>query len=232
MMAFNKSRVIYPGGDMKILLADDHALFREGLRYVLQQLADHVEIIEAGDFQEAVKQAEQYPELDLALLDLNMPGSTGAKSVGYFHRRYPHIPVVVVSAEEDGVNIEKVLNYGATGFVCKSSNAETMLGALSLVLAGGVYVPPQILRHATPEAEHEDKRTQASNDCGLTPRQREVLRHLCAGMSNKEIASTINLAEGTVKIHVAAVYQTLNVNSRVEAVIVAEQLGLVGMAHG
>ena len=217
---------------MKILLADDHALFREGLRYVLQQLSDHVEIFDAGNFPEAINLASQHPELDLALLDLNMPGSTGPKSVGYFHQRYPHIPVVVVSSEEDSVSIEKVLANGATGFVCKSSNAETMLGALNLVLAGGVYVPPQILRHASVESEHEDRRSLHTNNYGLTPRQLEVLRHLCAGMSNKEIASTIGLAEGTVKIHVAAVYQTLNVNSRVEAVIVAEQLRLVGMSHG
>lgn len=219
---------------MKILLADDHALFREGLRYVLQRLSDNVKIFDAGNFPEAINLASQHPEFDLALLDLNMPGSTGPKSVGYFHQRYPHIPVVVVSSDEDSVSIEKVLANGATGFVCKSSNAETMLGALNLVLAGGVYVPPQILRHAAVEveSEHEDKRTQHTNNYGLTPRQMEVLRHLCAGMSNKEIASTIGLAEGTVKIHVAAVYQTLNVNSRVEAVIVAEQLRLVGMSHG
>ena len=185
--------------------------------------------VEAGDFQEAVRQAGQYPELDLALLDLYMPGSTGPKSVGYFHQRYPHIPLVVVSGEEDRINIEKVMNYGAMGFVCKSSNVEMMLGALNLVLSGGVYIPPEILRHHSFETENADKRSQHTNEYGLTPRQMEVLRNICAGMSNKEIASTIGLAEGTVKIHVAAVYQTLNVNSRVEAVIVAEQLGLVGV---
>ncbi|MDD2722134.1 MAG: response regulator transcription factor [Gallionella sp.] len=218
---------------MKILLADDHALFRDGLRYVLQQLAERVEILEAPDFQVAMQLASKHPELDMALLDLHMPGSTGPKSVAYFHRRFPHIPVVVVSAEEDSVNIEKVMNSGATGFVCKSSSAQTMLNALKLVLAGGVYVPPEILRHANSELMHDDKRNhQVANSHGLTPRQLEVLRHLCAGMSNKEIASTINLAEGTVKIHVAAANQALNVNSRVEAVIVAEQLGLIGVTHG
>lgn len=218
---------------MKILLADDHALFRDGLRYVLQQLADRVEILEAADFQIAMQIAGKHPELDMTLLDLRMPGSTGPKSVAYFHRHFPHIPIVVVSAEEDGATIEKVMHSGATGFVCKSAGAQTMLGALNLVLAGGVYVPPEVLRHAPVEMEYEEKRNhQAVTRYGLTPRQMEVLRHLCAGMSNKEIASTINLAEGTVKIHVAAVYQALNVNSRVEALIVAEQLGLVGAAHG
>lgn len=217
---------------MKILLADDHALFREGMRYVLQQLPGSVEILETGNFQDALKLAGQHPELDLALLDLHMPGSDGPKSVSYFHQRYPHIPVVVVSGEEASANMEKVMNYGAMGFVSKSSGAQAMLGALNLVLSGGVYVPPEILRHHFAETATVDKRSQHTNGYGLTPRQMDVLQHLCAGMSNKEIASHISLAEGTVKIHVAAVYQTLKVNSRLEAVRAAERLGLVGVANG
>lgn len=217
---------------MKILLADDHVLFREGMRYVLQQLNDVVEVLEAGNFQDALKLGGQHPELELALLDLHMPGSDGPKSVSYFHQRYPHIPVVVVSGEEASANMEKAMNYGAVGFVSKRSSVQTMLGALSLVLSGGVYVPPEILRQHTGDTGPVDKRSQHTNGYGLTPRQMEVLHHLCAGMSNKEIASTINLAEGTVKIHVAAVYHTLKVSSRLEAVRAAEHLGLFGVAHG
>lgn len=211
---------------MKILLADDHALFRDGIRYVLQQLADGVEIVEAGTFQEALNLAGQHPELDLALLDLHMPGSNGPRSVGDFHQHYPHIPVVVVSGEEVSANMEMAMNYGAVGFVSKSSSAQVMLGALKLVLSGGVYVPPEILRRHLPEFETAARRH------GLTPRQTEVLQYICAGLSNKEIAARIRLAEGTVKIHVAAVYQALNVNSRLEAVRVAEHLGLIGVTHG
>lgn len=217
---------------MKILLADDHALFREGMRYVLQQLSGPLEILEADNFLDCLKLAGQHPELDLVLLDLHMPGSDGPKSVSYFHQRYPHLPVVVVSGEEACSNMEKVMNYGARGFVCKSSSAQTMLAALNLVLSGGVYVPPEILHHHSAETAHADKRSLYTNGYGLTPRQMEVLQHLCSGMSNKEIATTTHLAEGTVKIHVAAVYQTLKVNSRMEAVRVAEHLGLVGVMHG
>ncbi len=217
---------------MKILFADDHALFREGMRYVLRQLSDDVEILEAANFQDALKLAELHPELELALLDLHMPGSDGPKSVSYFHQRYPHIPVVVVSGEEASSNMEKVMNYGASGFVSKSSTAQTMLDALNLVLSGGVYVPPEILRYHALDTGHPDKRSMHTNSYGLTPRQMEVLQHLCTGMSNKEIASHIHLAEGTVKIHVAAVYQTLKVSSRLEAVRVAEHLGLVGASNG
>jgi len=215
---------------MKILMADDHALFRDGMRYVLQQLSDSLELLEVNNFPECLKVAAQHPELDLVLLDLNMPGSDGARSVSYFHQRLPHIPVVVVSGEDAFANMEKVMDYGASGFICKSSTSHTMLAALRLVLSGEIYVPPEIFRqHSAPVV---DKRTQNTNSYGLTPRQMEVLEHICAGMSNKEIASHTHLAEGTVKIHVAAVYQTLKVNGRLEAVRVAERLGLVGSTHG
>jgi len=103
---------------------------------------------------------------------------------------------------------------------------------LKLVLSGGVYVPPEILRNQMAAAGPVDKRSSPASGFGLTPRQMEVLQLLCAGRSNKEIASAFHLAEGTVKIHVAAVYLALNVKSRLEAVRVAEQLGLVGVEHG
>ncbi|MDO8292935.1 MAG: response regulator transcription factor [Gallionella sp.] len=221
---------------MKILLVDDHALFRDGMRYVLQQLPEEVEILEAGNFPDGLKLATQHPELDLALLDLNMPGSEGPISIRFFHQRYPHIPVVVISGEEGRGYMEKVMNYGAMGFVCKSSTASVMLSALNLVLSGGVYIPPQLLRQygeiAGKEPDVTDRRSLHTNEYGLTQRQMQVLTHLAAGLSNKEIAEAIHLAEGTIKIHVAAVYQTLRVNNRMEAVRMAEKLGLVGTPHG
>lgn len=223
---------------MKILLVDDHALFRDGMRYVLQQLPEEeVEIMEAGNFADALKIAVQHPELDLALLDLNMPGSEGPVSVRYFHQRFPHIPVVVVSGEDGRAYMEKVMGYGAMGFICKSSTAAVMLSALNLVLSGGIYVPPQLLGPQEDFSEKDagsslDRRSQNTNEYGLTPRQMQVLAHLAAGLSNKEIAEAIHLAEGTVKIHVAAVYQTLRVSNRMEAVRMAEKLGLVGAPNG
>ncbi len=213
---------------MKILLVDDHALFREGLSYVLQQLSEVVEIVEAGNFQDGLTLAAAEPGLDLALLDLHMPGSEGPKSIGYFHQCYPSIPVVVISGEEESTNMEKAINYGAAGFVCKSSNSQVMLGALRLVLSGGIYVPPEVLFHHAVEVV--DKRNTGMH--GLTPRQMDVLGHLCGGMSNKTIASAMSLAEGTVKSHVAAIYLALNVRTRLEAVRAAENLGVFGVPHG
>lgn len=217
---------------MKILLADDHSLFRGGMRYLLQQLSGELEMLEANNFLDCLKLAGQHSDLDLLLLDLHMPGSDGAKSVSYFHQRYPHIPVVVISGEDGCASMEKTLDYGASGFISKSSNEQTMLAALNIVLSGGVYVPPELLRYHAMEAGHTDRRSLHTNAYGLTPRQMEVLRHLCAGMSNKEIAQAMRLAEGTVKIHAAAVYQTLKVSSRLEAVRVAEHLSLFGVPHG
>ncbi len=122
---------------MKILLVDDHTLFREGMRYVLQHLDEQVtEILEAGNLRDGMEIAAQHPDLDLALLDLNMPGSEGSASIRLFHRSYPHIPVVVVSGEEGRGHMEKVMSYGALGFIHKNSTAPVMLGALNLVLSG------------------------------------------------------------------------------------------------
>lgn len=218
---------------MKILLVDDHALFREGLRYLLEQLSEEVAIMEAGNFFDGFELAKQHNDFDLALLDLNMPGSEGPKSIGHFHHHYPQIPVVVISGEESRSQMEKVMNYGAMGFICKSSSASIMLSALNLVLSGGVYIPLQMLHHYDVMAEKEpaitDRRRLHTNENGLTRRQMQILKHLAAGLSNKEIAEITNLAEGTVKIHVAAVYQALHVSNRMEAVRTAEKLGLVSL---
>lgn len=212
---------------MKILLADDHALFRDGMRYVLRKLGEEVEILDAGNFPDGLRLAEENPDLSLALLDLHMPGSEGTGSVRQFHSRCPEVPLVVVSGTDQREDIEKVMNNGAVGFISKMSSGQEMLHALRLVLDGGIYLPPQLLRHALGE-EREDKRTWRTNEFGLTIRQMEVLQQLSQGKSNKDIALSIGLAEGTVKIHVAAIFQALRVNKRIEAVQVAQRLGLLG----
>lgn len=214
---------------MKILLADDHALFRDGMHYVLQQLAEQVEIYDASTFPEALELVEKNGGIDLALMDLNMPGSEGAASARVFHLRYPDIPLVVVSGSDQRTDIERVMEFGAMGFVSKMTSGKVMLSALRMVLEGGIYLPPQLLQQtmASMEQASTDKRSSRSNEFGLTVRQMEVLQHLAAGKPNKDIAREMSLAEGTVKIHVAAVYQALHVNSRLEAVRTAQRLGLL-----
>ena len=216
---------------IKVLLVDDHALFRDGMRYVLQQLADEVEIIDTGNFTEALQLVNANPNIDLALLDLNMPDSDGVPSLQLFHQRFPDIPLVVVSGSDQRDDIENVMNLGAMGFISKMSPSKVMLSALRMVLDGGVYVPPQLLHQAVSKMEMglsmTDKRSQRASKYGLTPRQLEVLQFIGAGLSNKDIAKKLDLAEGTVKIHVAAIYQALHVSSRVDAVATAQRFGFI-----
>lgn len=215
---------------MKILIVDDHALFRDGMRYVLQQLADEVEIIEAASFPEALRRMEIDPVVDLVLMDLNMPGSEGPPSVRQFHHRYSDAPIVVVSGLDRREDIERVMESGAVDFISKNTPSKIMLNALRLVLDGGIYLPPQLLQAALPAEEQANAANgsrKQTNTHGLTSRQNEALTLLGRGLSNKEIAEVMGLAEGTVKIHIAAVYQVLHVSSRYEAMRAAERMGLV-----
>ncbi len=134
---------------LQVLLADDHALFRDGMRYVLQQLSEQVNVICAGNFAETLKQAENNPGLDLALIDLNMPGSDGVASIRIFHHHFPGVPLVVVSGSEQRSEIEWVMEYGAMGFISKMSSAKEMVVALRVVLGGDIYFPPQLLAQPT-----------------------------------------------------------------------------------
>lgn len=220
---------------MKILLIDHHALFREGLSQILQQLPGGVgEILEAGNFTDGLNLAGRHPDLDLALLELKSPGCDGAISIKFFRQCYPHIPVVVVSSEEGYLATNKALRNGASGFVSKRSSVSALLDTLNLVLSGNVYVPPQFLQKSGMAARNNlDKiKGQHADKHGLTARQVEVLEYLTAGLSNKGIAEKINLAEGTTKTHIAAIYRILRVNNRIEAMRVAKQLGVGNIPHG
>lgn len=215
---------------IKVLMVDDHALFRDGMRYVLQQLADEVEVIDSGNFADGMKQAASNPDLDLALLDLHMPGSDGVRSILAFHQSNPSIPLVVVSGSDQREDIERVMEYGAMGFISKMSSSKIMLAALRMVMDGGVYLPPQLLQQAMIGLDQgvvADRRSDRANKNGLTARQMQTLQYLAEGLSNKEISNKMNLAEGTVKIHTAAVYQALRVSSRLEAVNAARRLGFL-----
>lgn len=219
---------------MKVLLIDHHALFRAGLCHVLWQLPCGVDkILEAGSFSDGLKLAGQHPGLDLVLLELKSPGCGGVLAVKLFRWYKPHIPVVVVSSEEDPHVINQALDYGANGFVCKSSTRSTLLDTISLALSRGIYMPPQLLRQTCMAAKNknscDDSRRSNTNEYGLTARQMDILGYLAEGFSNKEIAKVTDIAEGTVKAHVAAVYRTLHVKSRVEAIRAAKQLGLVSI---
>ncbi len=210
---------------MKILLADDHPLFREGVKQVLGQLGEQTTIIDAQDYPSLFVQAQNNPGLDLALIDLNMPGMPGHHGIREFRQRFPDVPLVVLSASESPQDIEQSLNLGALGYVLKSSPSSVILHALQLVLAGGIYTPDPS-GESVPGISLRPARFAGRSAVALTTRQMEVLHGLLQGLPNKSIARKLDLTEGTVKIHVAAIFRALDVSNRTEAVIAARQIGL------
>jgi DNA-binding NarL/FixJ family response regulator len=206
---------------MRILVADDHALVREGLVHTLSELDPAAEIIEADSAEAVYAVLAGGATFDLALLDLFMPGVEGFDLLTTVCDRMPDLPVVVLSASEDSSHVRKAIDCGASGYVPKSSGRDVMLSALRLVLAGGVYLPPTTLAGG---AEGAPAPVAAHLLLGsLTPRQREVLRLLGAGLSNKEIARQLGLSENTIKIHVTAILRSLQVSNRTAAVVLARE---------
>ena len=212
---------------MKILLADDHTLFREAMLHPLAQLDANAEIFQAGTATQALALADGKPDLDLVLLDLNMPGMDGLTAVMTFRDRFPDLPLVVLSANEEHHDIQAVLDAGAMGFIPKSSSTQVMLAALRLVLSGGPYIPPLLLQRAQYAIDPPSNRgaRPAATVGGaedLTPRQFEVLEVLSEGLANKLIGRKLNLSEGTVKVHLAAIFRALDAKNRTEAVLKAQ----------
>ncbi len=205
---------------MKVLLADDHPLFRDGVRHVLSQLSPHVEILDAPDFPGVFRVAAEHPDLDLALVDLYMPGMPCHQGVHAFRQQFPEIPLVILTASESSQDMRKVMAAGALGYILKSYPAPRMLDALRHVLGGGVFLPEVPALTAAEGARRDGEKIS------LTTRQRQVLELLAEGKPNKLIARALQLTEGTVKIHVAAIFRALEVSNRTEAVIAARRLGL------
>ena len=220
---------------MKILIVDDHPLIREALRHVLTVLDADIKLIEAQNFSEGLAAAGDNPDLDLILLDLGLPDIKGADALEQLRQRYPALPTVVLSASEDPATVTRAIETGAMGFIPKTTSSHLLLTALRLVLAGGVYLPLEILRQheGTPEPALRLAAEASSGgkmltprELGLTARQADVLALMVHGKPNKLIARELELAEGTVKIHVTAILKTLNVNNRTQAVIAVSKLGL------
>ena len=213
---------------MKILICDDHELFRAGLRLVLTQLEEATQLLDASSAEETFRVAEAEPDLDLVLMDIGMPGMDGLAALGTLRERFPALPVVIVSASERHADVRAAIDRGASGFIPKSSSAPVLLAALRLVLSGGVYVPPLVLATSAPAAAGAllatDRRRERAS--ALTPRQLEVLDLMAKGRTNREICDCLGIAEGTVKAHVATILEALDVANRTEAASVIRDLGL------
>src|SRR5215467_4690381 len=210
-------------GSIRMVIADDHPLFRGALREAVSGLFEDVEIAEAGSFDDVTKLLERGAEVDLILLDLAMPGVRGFSGLMYLRAQYPSVPIVVVSANDDPAVIRRCMDFGALGFIPKTLGIEIMRGAITRVFEGGVWTPPDINLGAGADAETTDLLTRLTS---LTPQQVRVLMMLSEGLLNKQIAYELGVSEATVKAHVSAILQKLGVESRTQAVIAASKIEL------
>lgn len=223
---------------IKVLIADDHALVREGLRAALAELVSGVEVEEAADAEQVIGLLQGAGDWGLILLDLRMPGAQGFTLVSTVCNLLPDVPVVVLSATDDGETMRRALDCGVCGYIPKATPREVMLQALRLVLAGGVYVPRSAVSHESPgERSAVSMAGWQPGSAGrwpnghLTDRQQQVLELLGQGLQNKQIARRLTLSEHTVKIHVTAILDALGVSNRTQAVVAAQKLGLAGVSE-
>ena len=225
---------------MKILIADDHRLVNEAVKAKLSEIQADIEFVLAMSVDELLAGASD--DIDLAMIDLNMPGAEGQAHIDEIRRRHPAVPVIVLSGYEDPAVMRSALERGVLGFIPKAYSPEVMLSAVRLVLAGGVYVPPMMLSAVPPGvvaglppagavgggapvgSAAASAQTLEHLRNVLTERQVEVLQLLSQGKPNKLIGRALGISEGTVKIHLAAIFRALNVRNRTEAVVAAQSL--------
>ena len=216
----------------KILVADDHTLFRRGLKLVLAKLFDGVDVVEAGDCDEALAALSEHPEIDLILLDLSMPGMEGFEGLERIREQAPEASVVMLSAYKDTAGIRDSIRRGARGYLLKSFNEDSLKHALSLILSGETFVPSSIFAEGdgvAPIIAPGAEGTEFSPDnplSTLTKRQRDVLVLMMDGQSNKMIALNLGLLESTVKAHVKVILNKLNAANRTQAAMIGAALGL------
>lgn len=212
---------------MKLLIVDDHPVLRDGLAALLQHAGPDTTVLQARDAGEGLAIADSCGDLDVIILDLEMPGMKGVEALSEFGRKRPDVPVIVLSSSEDPGDVRKSLAAGALGYVPKSASQQVLLSAIRLVLNGDLYIPPLILDE-NPTAAGQRIRTAGSEGAPqLTQRQIEILRLLSEGMPNKTIAAALNLSVKTVKVHITAIFKALNVANRTQAAVAGRKAGII-----
>jgi DNA-binding NarL/FixJ family response regulator len=204
-----------------LVIADDHPLFRDALRQAVASVVTSARIDEAGSFEELTALLDQDSDVDLVLLDLTMPGISGFSGLIYLRAQFPAIPVVIVSASDDGGTIRQSLDFGASGFIPKRFGVDTLRDAIMKVLNGDVWVPEDTDLSSQTDPELARLRDRLVT---LTPQQVRVLMMLSEGLLNKQIAYELGVSEATIKAHVSAILQKLGVESRTQAVIAAAKI--------
>ncbi len=205
---------------MKILVIDDHALVREGLRQVLKGLDENVDVLQAGTCAQGFALTEIHHDLDLVLLDYHLPDMTGLAALAVFGQKHPELPILMLSGSANMQIMNQVLRAGAAGFVTKSGVSDELLSAVRRVLDGDVYLPQN------PEIGFTEEFSGiASNKPPLTRKQELVLRELLDGRSNREISQSLGISDETVKTHVTAILRQFDAQNRTQAVVAAARYG-------
>ncbi|MFN3889387.1 MAG: response regulator [Beijerinckiaceae bacterium] len=205
----------------KIVIADDHPLVRGALREAVAGAVEGADISECGDLEQLGATLGKSGGADLVLLDLSMPGVRGFSGLMYLRAQHPDTPVVVVSGNEDRSVMRRCIDFGASGYIPKTTDIEEMRAAIRAVLAGETWTPPDVDLAAPADKETADLVRRLAS---LTPQQVRVLMMLSEGLLNKQIAYELTVSEATVKAHVSAILQKLGVDSRTQAVIVASKI--------
>lgn len=200
----------------KILVIEDHVLVREAMSQTLMRLEEGVHCVGVKSADEALAELERDPDRDLAVVDLMLPDINGFSLLGILAKRFPELPAIVVSALDDSASIQRAMNAGASGFVPKSCSSEELLEAVRIVLDGGIYTP----KEAAGGASRRRSGAPVQERFGLTTAQTRVMELLAQGKTNREIADLLGLSEGTVKVHMSAIFRALNVSNRAQAVLV------------
>lgn len=210
----------------KLIIADDHPLFRNALVSAISNTFMTKATIETDSFDSTLQALDQHPDTDMLLLDLHMPGNCGFLGLIQLRKSYPTLPIVVVSASEDADVIKRVMSFGASAFVPKSAHPVEIGKALNAVLAGDLWLPDKYQALLTPDANDEVDLDLASKVAQLTAQQYKVLYYLTEGWLNKQIAYDLNISEATVKAHMTAIFRKLGVTNRTQVVIQAQRLQL------
>ncbi|MCZ8182570.1 MAG: response regulator transcription factor [Beijerinckiaceae bacterium] len=219
------TQAVQDHGRGTIIVADDHPLFRGALKQALSGIFAELSVIEAGTLEETVQALSGQGDIDLVLLDLKMPGVSGFSGLTFLRSQHPAVPIIVVSGVDDSATIRTCMEFGAAGYIPKTTPIDVMNKAIRIVLTGGTWTPPDI-----PLGELADKETGdlIRRLASLTPQQMRVLTMLSEGLLNKQIAYELSVSEATVKAHVSAILMKLGVESRTQAVIAASKLDIPG----
>lgn len=208
-----------------ILIADDHPLFRSALRQALTiTLGENLRLVEAESIVQLEERLTEKSDWDLVLLDLNMPGAHGFSGLVLLRGQYPQIPVAMISAQEEAAVMARAREFGASGFIPKSSSLEQIQQAVTNILDGDESWPAQLEEGS---AVSEEEKAASAGLASLTPQQFRVLTMVCDGLLNKQIAYDLNVSEATVKAHVTAIFRKLNVRTRTQAALLLQQMGSI-----